>query len=61
MLLASEFRALGLWVSYDPIPEYPYHGEVWGNFSKGRQRMLLRVGSWLVPVPGINHPPGPNT
>lgn len=59
LLLASDFRTSGFRVGYDPLPHNLYHGEVWGNFSKGRQRTLLRTCSWLVPVPGIIHPSGP--
>ena len=61
VLLAHEFRTLEFRVGYDPLPANPYHGEVWGIFSKSKQRTLLRTCAWLVPVPGIIHPSGPNT
>lgn len=58
MLLASDFRTLGLQVGYDPLPKNLYHGEVWGNFSMPCRRTLCQSCSWLVPVPGIKHPSG---
>lgn len=46
---AGALRAEGLMVGFDPLPSNPYHGEVWGNFSKGLQKRLLCLYQVLVP------------
>lgn len=48
--LAGSLRAEGFMVGYDPLPENPYHGEVWGNFRKSNQRKLVQLCAWLVPI-----------
>lgn len=53
---AGSARSAGLLVGKDPLPENPYHGEVWGNnkpnrFSKGQQNILLRSSEWYVEIP----------
>lgn len=55
---AKDARALGLWVGYDPLPENPFHGEVWGvprpnRFSSGQKKGLLRASEWYVPLAGV--------
>jgi hypothetical protein len=32
----------------------PYHGEVWGRFTKGKQNRLLQLCEWFVPIPGVS-------
>jgi hypothetical protein len=54
-----DLRNLGFLVGYDPIngPELepnPYHGEVWGNFSKGQVNNLRSKAKWLLPISGVN-------
>ncbi len=56
--LASAARALNLWIGYDPIPDNPYHGEVWGNprpnrFSGGQKKGLQNACEWYVPLEGV--------
>lgn len=51
---AGAFRRVDLMVGFDPLPpENPYHGEVWGEFTKPKQRQLLGVAEWFVPLEGI--------
>lgn len=50
---AGELRQEELQVGFDPLPMNPYHGAVWGQFSRGKQRRLLSIATWLVPVSGV--------
>jgi len=40
-------------VGFDPLPENPYHGEVWGKFTKAQQRRLQQLAVWFVAIPGV--------
>jgi len=56
--LAGAARGLNLWVGYDPIPDNPYHGEVWGNprpnrFSGSQKKGLHNACEWYVPLVGV--------
>ena len=41
-------RSEGFNVGYDPEPENLYHGEVWGVFSKAKQRRLVDLAATFV-------------
>jgi hypothetical protein len=47
---ASDLRGPGLQVGYDPLPENPYHGGVWGNFSKSTQERLRNICQPFVTI-----------
>jgi hypothetical protein len=47
---AYQLREEGFKVGYDPLKDNPYHGEVWGNFSKAKGKKLLQLCSWFVPI-----------
>jgi hypothetical protein len=54
----ASFRSRNFQVGYDPLPENPYHGNVWDpagkhKFSRATQRALLKEATWLVPSPGV--------
>ncbi|WP_129587732.1 hypothetical protein [Herbaspirillum robiniae] len=57
---AHQLRAAGFQIGYDPVPESPTeqanpcHGQVWGNFTKGVQKRLLKQCDWLVPHEGAD-------
>lgn len=56
--LASAVRALNLWIGYDPIPENPYHGEVWGTpkpnrFKNSQKKGLHNTCGWYVRLEGV--------
>ena len=53
-LLAQECRSAGCQVGYHPINSNPYHGEVWGKFTKGQQRQLQTAATWYVAIPGVD-------
>ncbi len=56
----SDLRKLGFSVGYDPIetPEpNPYHGEVWGTFSKGEngtRKKLQDAAVWFVEIENVS-------
>ena len=52
-LRVGALRADGFQVGYDPVPDNPYHGEVWGQFSKAQQKRLLSTCAWFVPIPDV--------
>lgn len=52
-------RALDLILGFDPIPENPYHGEVWGNcrpnrFSKRQKDGLKAASAWYVELEDVD-------
>lgn len=53
-LRAGQFRGEGFQVGADPIPTNPFHGGVWGTFTKGKQKRLLNLCEWLVPIDGVS-------
>jgi len=55
---ATVARSAGLLVGYDPVPDNPYHGEVWGSnrpnrFSSSQQKALLNACQWFVEIPDV--------
>ena len=50
---AGSIRRLGLLVGCDPIPDNPYHGEVWGISTKAHQKQLQAIASWFVEIAGV--------
>lgn len=41
-------------VGFDPLEENPHHGEVWGTFSKSKQKRLLQLCEWFVEMEGVS-------
>jgi hypothetical protein len=60
LLKVSDLRILGFQIGYNPLisPEpNPYHGEVWGEFSKGRNGTIEKIKSravWFVQIPNVS-------
>ena len=50
---AGQFRSEGFIIGYDPLPENPYHGEVWGNFTKAKINKLFKLCIWFVPIENV--------
>lgn len=55
---ADDARALDLWIGCDPLPNNPYHGEVWGSsrpnrFTKTQKKGLQTASTWYVPIGGV--------
>ena len=56
---AAEIRALDLMVGYSPIPENPYHGEVWRKtearrFTGTQQNGLRDAATWYVEIEDVD-------
>ena len=49
---AGALRKLKLQVGFDPLPQNPCHGEVWG-LGKEHPRSLLTIAAWFVEIPGV--------
>jgi hypothetical protein len=50
---AGALRSEGFLVGFHPLPENPHHGEVWGDFSRAKKRLLQGLCEWFVPIPGV--------
>lgn len=55
---AGAARDENLLVGYDPSPDNPYHGEVWGEnrpnrFTRAQKNALLAASVWFVEIPGV--------
>lgn len=50
---AGQLRAEEFKVGYDPLPDNPHHGEVWGNFTRSKQKKLLKLGQWFLEIEGV--------
>ena len=55
---AESVRVIDLLVGTDPIPENPFHGQVWPGlgrrrFSSAQKSHLLRSASWYVQIPDV--------
>ena len=53
VLRVGDLRAENYKVGYDPVEDNPHHGEVWGQFSRGRKKKVMSMSSWFVPMEGI--------
>lgn len=52
---AGELRAEGFQVGYEPLePDNPYHGEVWGRFTKVKQSRLRQLCEWFVQIDNVS-------
>lgn len=56
---AGQLRLIGLMIGPDPIEEKegivpnPYHGQVWGGFTRQQQKSLREQCEWFVPIDGV--------
>lgn len=46
-------RSRGLLVGYDPLPDNPHHGEIWGQFPKATSKAIQRASQWFVEIPNV--------
>jgi hypothetical protein len=51
--VAGGARELGFQVGLDPLDENYHHGEVWGGFTRGKQKALLRKCEWFVQLKDV--------
>lgn len=55
ILNVGDIRHLDLMVGFDPIvPDNPFHGEVWGTFTKSKEKQLKNLSQWFVPIPEVS-------
>ena len=52
-LRVGDLRSEGFKVGFDPLDDNPYHGEVWGQFSKGKKKSLMNMCKWFVQLDGV--------
>lgn len=58
-LPVNAVRSKQMQVGLDPIPDNPYHAEVWSvngkpnRFSKSQKDALLAACSWFVAIPDV--------
>jgi hypothetical protein len=50
---AGALRNEAFMVGFDPEPDNPYHGQVWGAFTNGRNKRLSRICQWFEPIPDV--------
>jgi hypothetical protein len=50
----SDLRKLDFKVGYHPTKHNPYHGEVWGKFSRSQINNLKTLAVWFVEIPQTN-------
>lgn len=50
---AGDLRVQDFQVGFDPLPDNPHHGEVWGDFSKSKRRRLREICTWFVPIVNV--------
>lgn len=41
-------------VGFAPLPENPYHGEVWFRKSKANEKILRSLCAWFVEIEGVS-------
>jgi hypothetical protein len=47
---AGQLRTEEFKVGFHPLPDQPYHGEVWGKFTHSKQKKLLNLAQWFVTI-----------
>jgi hypothetical protein len=50
---AGALRENGFLVGYDPLPNNPHHGEIWGRFTRSSKKKLHQLCSWFVPIENV--------
>lgn len=50
----SDLRKLDFKVGYHPTKHNPYHGEIWGKFSRSQINNLKTLAVWFVEIPQTN-------
>lgn len=50
---AAQLRAEEFLIGYDPLLDNPYHGEVWGSFTKIKLTKLFQLCKWFVPIENV--------
>ena len=51
---ANQLRSEEFLIGYDPQTDNPYHGQVWGSFTKGKVKRLRGLCDWFVPIENVS-------
>lgn len=51
---AAQLRELAFMVGYSPQTDNPFHGEVWGTFSRANQKLLRQRCVWFVQIDNVS-------
>lgn len=52
--VAGAVRQEGFLIGSDPKHDNPFHGEVWGNFTKSQRKRLRELAEWFVEISGVS-------
>ena len=47
---AGSLRENGFLVGFNPLQSNPYHGEIWGSFTRSRKNKLHQLCRWFVQI-----------
>ena len=50
---AGALRENGFLVGSDPLPNNPYHGEIWGSFTTAQKKILRPLCRWFVRIDNV--------
>ena len=50
---AGALRENGFLVGFDPLPSNPYHGEIWGSFTRPQKEKLHQLCRWFVQIDNV--------
>ena len=50
---AGALRENGFLVGSDPLPNNPYHGEIWGSFTTAQKKILQQLCRWFVQIDNV--------
>lgn len=50
----GDLRGEELRVGFEPTRPNPFHGEVWGNFTKSRKERLKGICEWFEPIAEVS-------
>ena len=54
MFETQPVRQEGFLIGSDPLPDNPFHGEVWGSFTKNQVDRLKQLAVWFVEIAGVS-------
>lgn len=50
---AGALRENGFIVGFDPLVSNPYHGEIWGGFTRPQKNKLRQLCRWFVQIDNV--------
>ena len=49
----AQVRAAGFQVGFNPLPDLPFHGEIWGIVTRGHKKAIQGLAQWHRPLPDV--------